>query len=246
MTVRVPRVHVPGPLAVGAQLDLPEAATRHIVRVLRLGAGAALRLFDGTGGEYVATLVTADRRRCTARLDAFDSREAELPFATNLAQAVSRGDRMDLTLQKAVELGVSTLVPLITARSAPLPAGERRARRAAHWRGIVASACEQCGRNRLPEVAEPVSFADWLPHAPAGNRLVLAPRAGTPLHALDLTDTPVTLLVGAEGGLSATELAAATQAGFVGVALGPRVLRTETAALVALAQLQLLHPAREG
>ncbi len=243
--MRVPRIHLPGPLAVGAELELPESAARHLARVLRLGPGAAVTLFDGTGGEYLAVLTEVTKRTVRTRLEAFDPRDVELPYTAVLAQAVSRADRMDLTLQKAVELGIGAIVPLITARSAPLPSGPRRARRLDHWRGIVTSACEQCGRNRIPEVGEPLALADWLPHAPAGNRLVLDPEAGTPLHAVPLDHAPMTLLVGPEGGLGNAELAQAREAGFVGVGLGPRVLRTETAALVALAQLQLLHPARE-
>jgi len=239
----MPRIHLPGPLAVGNEVALPEAPARHLARVLRLGPGAPVRLFDGRGGEYAAELVTVGKREVRARLTAFDPREAELPFRVVLAQAVSRGDRMDLTLQKAVELGVTAIVPLVTARSAPLPSGERRERRLEHWRGVVASACEQCGRNRLPEVDEPRPLAAWLDQAPAGTRLVLDPEAGRPLRDLDAFDATVTLLVGAEGGLEEAELELARRAGFTGIGLGPRVLRTETAALAALAQLHCLHPA---
>jgi len=240
--MRTPRIHLPGPLAVGDEVTLPEAAARHLGRVLRLGPGAALRLFDGRGGEYAATLSTVEKRRVSARIEAFEPREVELPFRVVLAQAVSRGDRMDLTLQKAVELGVGAIVPLVTARSAPLPAGERLERRVAHWRGIVASACEQCGRNRLPGVLPPARLGTWLPEAPAGTRLMLDPDAGSSLRQASLVRGDVTLLVGPEGGLDSKELAQAEGAGFVGIGLGPRVLRTETAALAALAQLQLLHP----
>ena len=244
--MRVPRVHVSTPLAIGTELALPEVPARHLARVLRLAPGARVTLFDGSGGEYAAVLTEVTKRTVRARPEAFSPREIELPYPVLLAQAVSRADRMDLTLQKAVELGVGAIAPLITERSAPLPEGARRARRLDHWRGIVASACEQCGRNRLPEVFEPRTLADWLPGAPDGNRLVLDPQAAVPLQAVTLAATPVILLVGSEGGLSDAELAAAHAAGFTGVGLGPRVLRTETAALVALAQLQLLHPSREA
>jgi 16S rRNA (uracil1498-N3)-methyltransferase len=241
--VRIPRIHVPGPLAVDDVVTLPEAAAHHLARVLRLGPGAEVRLFDGSGGEYAATLTAVDRRRVETRVGAFDPREAELPFRVVLAQAISRGDRMDLTLQKAVELGVAAVVPLVSARAAPLPSGDRRERRLAHWRGIVAGACEQCGRNRLPEVEPPRPLTEWLDRAPPGTRLVLDPEAGVPLRELPLPEAPVTLLVGPEGGLADDELRRARQAGFVGVGLGSRVLRTETAALAALAQLHCLHPA---
>jgi 16S rRNA (uracil1498-N3)-methyltransferase len=243
--VRVPRIFLPTDLASGTRVLLPETAARHLVRVLRLGPGAPVRLFDGSGGEHMAALATVEKRQVTAQVGAFDPREAELPFRVVLAQAVSRGDRMDLTLQKAVELGVGTIVPLITARSAPLPSGDRLERRLAHWRGIVVSACEQCGRNRVPEVVPPLRLGTWLAETPAGNRLMLDPEAGRPLGQASLETGAVTLLVGPEGGLDADELAQAGRAGFTGIGLGPRILRTETAALVALAQLALLHPERE-
>lgn len=239
--MRIPRIHLPQPLAVGDEVALPETAAHHLVRVLRLGPGAPLRLFNGAGGEYAAVLTAVDKRRAGARLQAFDPREAELPFRVVLAQAVSRGDRMDLTLQKAVELGVAAIVPLRSARSAPLPSGERLARRMAHWRGIVVSACEQCGRNRLPEIAAPIDLGVWLAQPPDGTRLVLDPEAGRPLRGVPLAPGALTLLVGPEGGLDDDELARAGRAGCLPIALGPRILRTETAALVALAQLQLLH-----
>ena len=241
--MRCPRIHLPAPLSVGDEVALPETAARHLVRVLRLGPGAAVRLFNGAGGEYAATLARVEKRRVSARIEAFDPREAELPFRAVLAQAVSRGDRMDLTLQKAVELGVTAITPLVTARSAPLPSGERLARRVTHWRGVVASACEQCGRNRLPEVSPPQPLPEWLDRAPPGTRLVLDPEAGVPLRDLPALESTVTLLVGPEGGLDEDETARARDAGFAGIGLGPRVLRTETAALAALAQLHCLHPA---
>ncbi|MDX1594776.1 MAG: 16S rRNA (uracil(1498)-N(3))-methyltransferase [Gammaproteobacteria bacterium] len=243
--MRIPRIHHPGPLRTGTEVELPQVAARHVARVLRLGPDAPLVLFDGAGGEYAASLAEVGKRRVTARVGTFSAREVELPFGISLAQAVSRGDRMDLTLQKAVELGVRRITPLVTERAAPLPAGERRERRLAHWRGVVVSACEQCGRNRVPGVDPPAAFEAWLDEPASGQRLVLDPEAGMPLHRVASEVGPVTLLVGPEGGFTEAELDAAYRAGFVGVRLGPRVLRTETAALVALAQLQVLHPERE-
>lgn len=243
--MRVPRIYLPTTLVSGDEVLLPETAARHLVRVLRLGPGAPVRLFDGRGGEHMAVLATVEKRRVTAQVGSFDPREAELPFRVVLAQAVSRGDRMDLTLQKAIELGAGAIVPLITARSAPLPSGERLERRVAHWRGIVASACEQSGRNHVPDVLPPLRFDTWLQETPAGNRLMLDPDAGRPLAQASLEPGTVTLLVGPEGGLDADEVVQAARAGFTGISLGPRILRTETAAMVALAQLALLHPERE-
>ncbi|HEY5789520.1 MAG TPA: 16S rRNA (uracil(1498)-N(3))-methyltransferase [Gammaproteobacteria bacterium] len=242
--MRAPRVHVPGPLAAGSEVTLPEAAAHHLARVLRLAPGAELTLFDGSGGEYPATLLAVGRQRVSARLGAHLAREVELPLRVVLAQAVSRGDRMDLTLQKAVELGCAGIVPLLTARAAPLPSGPRLQRRLAHWQGIVTSACEQSGRNRVPAVAPPLALGAWLAQPAAGLRLVLDPDGGRPLRELaPPADGTLALLVGPEGGLAPEELAAARAAGCLPLGLGPRVLRTETAALAALAQVQCLWTA---
>lgn len=236
----VPRIFVPTPLTTGLELALPETAARHVARVLRLGVGSPVTLFDGSGGEYAARLTLVERREVRIEVGAHADREVELPLRVTLAQAVSRGDRMDLTIQKAVELGVSRIVPLRTARSAPLPDGPRLARRLDHWRGVVASACEQSGRNRLPEIGAIQTFTNWLEAGGHGTGLVLDPAEGTPLYAMAPPAGAVTLLVGAEGGLSTSELEATRAAGFRALRLGPRVLRTETAALATLAQIQCL------
>lgn len=235
-----PRFFVPGPLApelVGGTVRLPEAVAHHALRVVRLGLGAALTLFDGRGGEYAATLVHADRQGATARLERFEPGERESPLDIVLAQGVAANDAMDYAVRKATELGVTAIQPLVTARSAPLPDGERGERRAAHWRQIAIAACEQCGRNRVPDVRAPRAFGEWLA-AWSGPGIVLAPESGVTIASLAAPSGPLAVAIGPEGGFDARELRAATERGFAAVRLGPRVLRTETAAAAVIAVLQ--------
>lgn len=242
------RFYCPFPLAAGADVDLPEAVAHHLF-VVRMQPGDALTLFDGAGGEWQAALVEVAKRRARARVLAHDPREAELPGRVTLAQGLPEGAKMDWIVEKAVELGVAALQPLAMARSVVKLSAERGEKRVAHWRGIVAAACEQSGRNRLPEVAEPLALAAWLaaragPAGPAGRAaigqlLVLSPRATESLAGWARRSGPceVTLLIGPEGGLSPEEEDAARRAGALALGMGPRVLRTETAGLAALATL---------
>lgn len=237
-----PRFFCAIPLSPGAHFLLPPGPARHAARALRLGPGDRLTLFDGRGGEYAASIERVDRDEVAVRVGAFRPREAESPLALTLVQALQAGDKMDLTVQKAVELGVVRIVPVIARRSVVRLAGERAARRVAHWRGVAESACEQCGRNRVPQIDEIVPLADWLGALPAAAgdcRLMLAPGAARTLALLP-PPPAATLLVGAEGGLDPVECAAARAAGFDAVRLGPRVLRTETAGMAALAAMQAL------
>jgi 16S rRNA (uracil1498-N3)-methyltransferase len=237
-----PRFFVPDalpPSPTQREMALPEAAAHHAIRVVRLAVGDALTLFDGTGGEYPATLVRADRDGAIVRVGARLDVERESPLAVTLAQAIAANDAMDYAIRKAVELGAAAIQPLVTERSAPLPAGERGARRLAHWRGVVVAACEQCGRNRVPPVAPPMAVALWLA-AWKGAGLLLAPDAATPFASLARPAAPIALAVGPEGGFTEREVVAARAAGFNGVSLGPRVLRTETAAVAALSAMQAL------
>ncbi len=237
-----PRFFVPAPLApaeAGSTLELPPAIAHHAVRVVRLAAGDALTLFDGSDGEYAATLVRADRDGATVRIDGYTAVARESPLDVTLAQAIATNDAMDYAIRKAVELGTAAIQPLVTARSAPLPSGERGERRLAHWRGVVVAACEQCGRNRVPPVAAPLDWQDWIT-AWAGRGIVLAPESARPLASLDQPAAAVALAVGPEGGFTKPEIDAARAAGFECVSLGPRVLRTETAAVAALAAMQML------
>lgn len=240
------RVHVPAPLASGLRLQLPVAAAAHVARVLRLAAGDALALFDGRGAEHEARIEAIKGGRVEVLVGARRAGTAgrESPLRVTLLQALARGEKMDWVLQKATELGVARIAPVATGRSVVQLDGERADKRLAHWQGVVAAACEQCGRNVLPEVLAPAPLAAACAALPAGLRLVLSPEAALPLvSALAAREAPrdsVTLLIGPEGGLDAGELELAARAGFVAVTLGPRVLRTETAAIAALGILQAL------
>ncbi len=241
----LPRFFCPLPLTVGASLDLPEDAARHAVRVLRLREGEGLTLFDGAGGEVDACITAVARDRVTVRVEIRRELERESALTLTLVQALQSGDKMDMTVQKAVELGASRIVPVASRRSVLRLEGERAQRRAAHWRAVAISACEQCGRNRVPVIEEIISLERWLalpPVAPEGLplRLMLAPEAAHALLGLTppRAGQPLELLIGAEGGLAPEEMAAAKAAGFEGVRLGPRVLRTETAGMAAMAAIQ--------
>lgn len=238
--MNLPRFYCREALSPGAHVDLPEPVARHAVRVLRLPPGAPMVLFDGRGGEYLAHIQRIERDRVVAELASWTEIERESPLQVTLVQALQAGDKMDFTIQKAVELGVSAIVPVDSRRSVLKLAGERAARRVAHWQGVAASACEQCGRNQVPIVAPLERLDQWLARPADGAlRLMLAPDAETTLAGL-APAKHVQLLIGAEGGLDPQEVIAARQAGFQAVRLGPRVLRTETAGLAALAALQAL------
>jgi len=234
------RIHVPAALAVGTTLDLPEDAARHVAQVLRMRAGETLTLFDGEAGECAATIVEASRREVRVRIDGQVAVDRESPLDITLVQCVSKGERMDYTIQKAVELGVTRIVPLLSERSVVRLDAERWDRKLEHWRGVMVSACEQSGRTRLPALAPVTRLDAWLA-TPADDclRLVLAPTGAVSLKALAPT-ARLALLIGPEGGLSDAELAAARRAGCTAIGLGPRVLRTETAGVAALAALQVL------
>jgi 16S rRNA (uracil1498-N3)-methyltransferase len=245
LTMNPPRFYSPFPLTAGARVELPEGVVRHATRVLRLTSGDALTLFDGNGGEYACRIHSLDRGAAIAEVLSWCDVERESPLGLTLVQALQAGEKMDLTMQKAVELGVGRIVPVVTRRSVVRLEGERARKRVAHWRAVVASACEQCGRNRVPEVAELEDLRNWLGRPPVGTkpiRLMLDPDASMTLDSFHRpgTATTVELLIGAEGGLTPEEADMARLAGFAAVRLGPRVLRTETAGLATLAAIQCL------
>lgn len=236
--MRLTRVFVDEPLASGAEMPLGAVAAGHVVRVLRLKSGDALTLFDGRGGEYAGTVADIRRGAVRVQVGPHDPVERESPLAITLAQGAARGERMDWVVQKATELGVRTIVPLLTERSVlKLDAKQSSAKRA-HWRAVAVSACEQCGRNRVPSLAPPTDLRDWLASLKdSDTRLVLEATAQRSL-GLAPTATALTLLIGPEGGLSDAERQAARSVGFDARRLGPRILRTETAAVTALSILQ--------
>jgi 16S rRNA (uracil1498-N3)-methyltransferase len=239
--MRLTRVFIDAPLEPGTRLTLEGNAASHVTRVLRLRVGAALTLFNGQGGEYAASIDKAHGGSVTVAIGEAHAVERESPLSVTLAQGVSRGERMDLVLQKATELGVARLVPLLSERSVVQLDTQHAQRKVNHWRAVAVAACEQCGRNRLPEISPPVSLRDYLRTDAAGAtrlRLLFAPEAQQRIGAVGPAATAGSVLVGPEGGFTDEEQQAAMAAGFTPVRLGPRVLRTETAAIVALALLQ--------
>ena len=234
----MPRFYCPQPLALGATVDLPESVAYHL-HVVRLQPGAALTLFDGGGGQYRATLVETGKKRASASVDAFDDIDAELPYAVTLAQGLPEGSKMDWIVEKAVELGVAAVQPLAAQRSVVRLSGERLEKRQAHWQGVIESASEQSGRNRLAQLHPLADVGPWLAAPLDGVRILLSPRATESLAGWARGNAPqaVTFLIGPEGGLTPQEEAAAVAAGALSLSMGPRVLRTETAGLAALAVL---------
>lgn len=234
------RLYFPGKIADHGECQVAAVQAHHVIHVLRLQAGAPLTLFDGRGSEYPALIKRIDKSGLT--LTVSDPREVsrESLLKVMLAQGVSSGERMDYTVQKCVELGVTTIQPLITQRSVVRLHGERAEKRVAHWQAIAASACEQCGRNVVPQILPVQPLMKWLGSPIDGLRYLLSPRSDTGLRDLPRPQSALTLLIGPEGGWNAEETAAAHLAGFAPLTLGPRVLRTETAAPAALAAMQAL------
>lgn len=237
--MRVSRFYLPQALSPHTSLQLDSDSAHYLGTVLRLKQGAKLIVFNGEGGEYAARLEETSKAGFSVKLGEFNPREAESPLLTHLGLGISRGERMDLAIQKAVELGVAAITPLFTERCVVQLDAARKGQRLQHWRRIAQSACEQCGRNRLPEVFEPLTLEDWI-RRQAGLRLFLDPNGTASLRELPPPHGPVCLLSGPEGGFAEHERADAMQAGFIPLRLGPRVLRTETAALAALAAIQTI------
>jgi len=235
------RLYVDIPLMPDSELLLPDDVAHHLVRVLRAEAGEPLVLFNGTGGCFDAELIETGKKSARVRVVGFNPDDRSSSLQTHLGQVMSRGERMDYAIQKATELGVTDITPLMSERCELKLRGEERAdKKLEHWRRIAIAACEQSGRNRLPVIHEPRALDDWLATTDADCRFVLAPavQGGLPAH---LTPAHVALLIGPEGGLSEREIAAACAQGFQPWQLGPRVMRTETAPVAALAVLQSLY-----
>ncbi len=239
--MRVNRAYIDAPLGTGLLVELPEHAGGHLVRVLRLREGDECVLFNGDGHDYTARIRAIGKRGVQAEVTAAVAVDNESPLHITLLQGITRGEKMDLILQKATELGVSAIVPVHSERSEVKLDGARAEKRLAHWRGVVASACEQCGRACLPSVSAPAPLQQAVAAAQLPpSRFLLSPLAEAGIDALEApADAALTLAVGPEGGWSARDLQVLNDAGFSGLRLGPRILRTETAGLAAIAALQM-------
>jgi 16S rRNA (uracil1498-N3)-methyltransferase len=238
--VRLTRIYVPGPLAAGDETVLPVQAGEHLTRVLRLEAGAPLTLFNGAGGEYPSVLAAGTGKKVVARVLRHVDVERESALVVTLLQGVARGERMDLIVQKATELGVARIVPVLAERSVVKLDAKQRTRKREHWQAIAISACEQSGRNRVPEVSEPAALGDAVGAlAPDSLRCLLAADGEVSLAAAARDSRrAIVLLIGPEGGLADNERRFAQANGFTACRMGPRVMRTESAGLAALAILQ--------
>ncbi|MBL4637941.1 MAG: 16S rRNA (uracil(1498)-N(3))-methyltransferase [Proteobacteria bacterium] len=237
--MRISRFFYPDLKVSNKQFTLPDAAHRHAVQVLRLKEGAMISVFDGRGLEYEATLESVAKRESTAVLGKKLENRVESPLNITLLQGISRGERMDYALQKAVELGVNNIVPVISARCNVQLSNGRAEKRLAHWRGVMISACEQSGRSVLPDLKDVMPLDEALLNHTAASCLVLDPLAKNGFSSLE-KQQDVALLIGPEGGLSEQEIVLVTEHGYQAVSFGPRILRTETASVAAIAVMQTL------
>ncbi len=238
--MRLIRLFVDQPLAPGQRARLSGSAAAHATRVLRLGPGAAVTTFNGDGHDYPGKIVALRGGEVEIEVESVSAARAESKLAITLVQGVARGDRMDLVIQKAAELGVTAIQPVLTSRSVVKLTESTTARKQAHWRGVAIAACEQSGRARIPVIGEPMTLPNWLAQAPTPGvqRIQLAIDASQPLATLARGVNACELLIGPEGGLDDSEQDVAESVGFVRALLGPRVLRSETAAIAALVVLQ--------
>ncbi|SNY51724.1 16S rRNA m(3)U-1498 methyltransferase [Arsukibacterium tuosuense] len=236
--MRIPRIYTPQTLAANSTLQLDDDAANHVGRVLRMQAGQALQLFNGDGNNYTATITEVSKKQVSVNITDAQANPVESPLSIHLGQAISRGDRMDFAIQKAVELGVTEITPLFTERCGVKLDGDRLSKRNEQWQKIAISACEQCGRSVVPTVHPAIQLDQWLAQRTNSLQLTLDPRASATIKTLTASQH-IRLVIGPEGGFTETEVAATSQADFTGIQLGPRVLRTETAALSAISALQL-------
>jgi 16S rRNA (uracil1498-N3)-methyltransferase len=237
--MRIPRIFTEQFLQTGELVELGESASHHLSKVLRMQAGRELILFNGQGGEFAATIHEVSKKHVTVNIVEHSTDNRESPLALELAIGISRGERFEWVLQKATELGVTKITPLITERTEVKVGGERQEKIMDRWQQILVSACEQCQRNVLPQLSAPVQISDWLPNVNSDLRFVLHHRDSKTLPA-DQQPKSVTLLIGPEGGLSESEIDQALAKNFNALTLGPRVLRTETAPVAAISLVQYL------
>lgn len=237
--MRIPRIYHPEPLSSHSEVALSEDAANHVGRVLRMGLGQALQLFDGSNQVFDAEITQADKKSVRVRTGNGRLEDRESPLNLHLGQVISRGDKMEFTIQKSIELGANTITPLFSERCGVSLSGERLAKKLQQWQKIAIAACEQCGRNRIPLVRPAMALEAWCAEQDDSLKLNLHPRASHSINTLPLPVNHVRLLIGPEGGLSADEIAMTSGHGFTDILLGPRVLRTETTALTAITALQV-------
>ncbi len=237
--MRVPRIYHPEKISPARLVTLSEDAAGHVGRVLRMQTGQEIILFDGNGSEYPAELAEISKKAVTAQVGDAVVRDNESPLHLHLGQVISRGDKMEFTIQKSVELGVNTITPLLSERCGVKLDQKRFEKKLQQWQKIVIAACEQCGRNTMPEIRPIMSLADWCSEETDSLKLNLHPRASYSINTLPIPDKGIRLLIGPEGGLSAEEIQMTKNYQFEEILLGPRVLRTETAALTAITALQV-------
>ncbi|WP_312213024.1 16S rRNA (uracil(1498)-N(3))-methyltransferase [Pseudescherichia sp.] len=237
--MRKPRIYHPELLTVGQQVALSDDAANHVGRVLRMGAGQALQLFDGSNQLFEAEILRADKKSVVVNLLSGETDDRESPLHIHLGQVMSRGEKMEFTIQKSIELGVSLITPLFSERCGVKLDAERLNKKIQQWQKIAIAACEQCGRNRIPEIRPAMDLEAWCAEPEDGLKLNLHPRASASINTLPLPVERVRLLIGPEGGLTANEIAMTAEYQFTDILLGPRVLRTETTALTAITALQV-------
>lgn len=236
--MRIPRIYEPAPLSAGQILSLGEDGANHVGRVLRMQPGQELVLFNGGDHDYAAVIRAVTKKGVEVEVTAMTANPVESPLAIHLGQVISRGEKMDFTIQKSVELGVTVITPLFSERCGVKLPADRLEKKREQWQKIVISACEQCGRSHVPEVRMPMELADWMSEPTDELKLNLHPRAEYSIQTLPVPEHGVRLLIGPEGGLSEQEIDDTVKHGFKEMLLGPRVLRTETAALTAITALQ--------
>lgn len=237
--MRVPRIYHPEPIAAGSEIALSEEAANHVGRVLRMGTGQAIQLFDGSNQVFDANIIRADKKSVHVSIVSGEIDDRESPLHIHLGQVMSRGEKMEFTIQKSIELGVSLITPLFSERCGVKLDAERLNKKLQQWQKIAIAACEQCGRNRVPEIRPAMDLETWCAEEEQGLKLNLHPRASASINTLPLPVERVRLLIGPEGGLSADEIAMTARYQFTDILLGPRVLRTETTALTAITALQV-------
>jgi 16S rRNA (uracil1498-N3)-methyltransferase len=236
--MRIPRIYYSNELRLNTEITLEADAANHVGRVLRLSQGAEIILFNGRSGQYQATLTESGKKTVKAQIISFEDINLESPLSIHLGQGISRGDKMEMTIQKAVELGVTEITPLFSERCGVKLSGERLVKKLTQWHKIIISACEQCGRNSIPTINSPLPLNQWLEQPSNELKLNLHPQAKYSINTLPEPTHGIRLLIGPEGGLSDPEIELASTQGFDEVLIGPRVLRTETAGLTIISALQ--------